>query len=246
MDRSSAGRGVRSRRRPKLGAVELFYRRELRKALERQQAEIERVVLGLRMDSAYSDALRRIRRTRLRVDPEALETVARRTETQTSTTTKALIGVAPRVSQKTISRWRKENTDLIVTLQGKQIERITAILQRGRNLRVEELRERMEAAFGIEKRHADLLARDQTLKLNAQITREQHSKAGIERYTWDTSLDERVRERHRELHGQIFAYDDPPIIDPRTGERGHPGDDYQCRCVAIPIVPWLDDEPEEA
>lgn len=196
------------------------------------------------MDSAYSDALRRIRRTRLRVDPEAFETVSRRTEAQASAATKRLIGVAPRVSQRTISKWRKENTDLIVTLQGRQIDRITTILQRGRNLRVEELRERMEAAFGIERRHADLLARDQTLKLNAQITREQHEKGGIKRYTWSSSLDERVRDRHRELHGQIFSYDDPPIIDPRTGERGHPGDDYQCRCVAIPIVDWLDDAPE--
>lgn len=228
-------------RRPKVGAVELAYRRALRAALERFQRAIL-AALDLRTDSAYSEALRRIRRLRLRVDPEEIDKVARRTERDTTAATKRLIGIAPAVSRRTIERWRKENVDLIVRLQGSQLDRVSEILRKGRNLRVEELREKMEASFGIEKRHADLLARDQTLKLNAKITREQHTKAGVTKYRWNTSLDERVRKRHRELHDQVFAYDDPPIIDPRTGERGHPGDDYQCRCIAIPIIDW--DEPD--
>ena len=44
-----------------------------------------------------------------------------------------------------------------------------------------------------------------------------------------------MRKDHKRLNGKIFSWNDPPVIDTRTGRRGHPGDDYQCRCVAIPV-----------
>lgn len=44
-----------------------------------------------------------------------------------------------------------------------------------------------------------------------------------------------MRADHRRLNGKIFSWNAPPIVDMRTGRRGHPGDDYQCRCVAIPV-----------
>ena len=50
---------------------------------------------------------------------------------------------------------------------------------------------------------------------------------GIKQYIWSTSGDERVRDSHAENDGKIFSYDDPPPT-------GHPGDEINCRCVAIP------------
>jgi SPP1 gp7 family putative phage head morphogenesis protein len=103
-------------------------------------------------------------------------------------------------------------------------------------LRVEVLREQIMDRFGVGRSRADLIARDQTLKLNGQINRNRQKEIGIDRYEWSTSRDSRVRKTHKH-DGKIFSWDDPP--DPPGV---HPGQDYQCRCVAIPVAPdWLDE-----
>lgn len=91
-------------------------------------------------------------------------------------------------------------------------------------------------------RNAELIARDQTAKLNSEITRKRHEALGITQYIWRTAKDDRVRPRHRELEGQVFSYDKPPVVDHRSGRRANPGEDYQCRCTAEPVIPGLDDK----
>ena len=110
--------------------------------------------------------------------------------------------------------------------------------------RVEDLRKQIRERFDVTRSKADLLARDQVLKLNAQITQTRQRQAGISEYRWSASNDERVREYHRELDGSIFRWDDPPITN-EDGDRNAPGEDYQCRCVAIPILPPLDAGEED-
>jgi Phage Mu protein F like protein len=48
-------------------------------------------------------------------------------------------------------------------------------------------------------------------------------------YVWRTSQDEKVRSAHRANDGHLFNWSDPP-------ETGHPGEDYNCRCEAIPYA----------
>lgn len=111
--------------------------------------------------------------------------------------------------------------------------------------RVERLAKAIREQFDVSRSKAKLLAKDQTLKLGAAITKERQTQSGITRYIWSTSGDERVREGHRDLDGTVQSWDDPP--DTGDGERNHPGEDYQCRCVAIPVLPDLsaDEEPED-
>ena len=45
----------------------------------------------------------------------------------------------------------------------------------------------------------------------------------------------RTRPDHLRLNGRKFRWDDPPIVNARTGERGHPGMDAHCRCYAEPV-----------
>ena len=59
--------------------------------------------------------------------------------------------------------------------------------------------------------------------------------AGFGRYVWVTRRDDRVRPDHARLDGGIFRWDDPPVVDLRSGRRGHPSRDYGCRCVASPL-----------
>ena len=58
---------------------------------------------------------------------------------------------------------------------------------------------------------------------------------GHTRYIWQTAGDQRVRDTHRVLNGKIFDFNNPPIID-ELGNRGNPGEDYQCRCIARIIL----------
>jgi SPP1 gp7 family putative phage head morphogenesis protein len=101
-------------------------------------------------------------------------------------------------------------------------------------MRVETLQSRLMERGDVSESRAELIARDQVLKLNGKLTESRQTGAGIDRYTWSTSQDERVRDSHRDKEGEVFSWDDPPE------DTGHPGQDYQCRCVAIPYFEEVD------
>lgn len=137
--------------------------------------------------------------------------------------------------------WIDKNTSLIRLEERAQKEVraiITAPITEG--VRVEEIRKQIEERMGVVRSRAELIARDQTLKLYGQVQEERQTEAGVVEYTWSTSQDERVRHRHSELEGTTQRWDSPPVVDKRTGRREHPGGDFQCRCSAIPVLP--DDE----
>jgi SPP1 gp7 family putative phage head morphogenesis protein len=77
---------------------------------------------------------------------------------------------------------------------------------------------------------ARLIARDQVNKLNGKLNQYRQQKLGGKRYRWKGMLDSAERPDHRKLQNKIFSWDNPPVVDSRTGRRGHPGEDYQCRC----------------
>jgi predicted chitinase len=51
----------------------------------------------------------------------------------------------------------------------------------------------------------------------------------VERYIWRSSDDSRVRASHVKYDDHIFSWSDPP-------EAGHPGQGWNCRCTAEPII----------
>jgi SPP1 gp7 family putative phage head morphogenesis protein len=137
-----------------------------------------------------------------------------------------------------VAAWRKENTELIKSLATDKVDRVRTVLaDAGPGTRVEQIAKRIQEETETTASRAELIARDQVLKLNADVTEAQHAAAGITEYVWSTSSDERVRKSHKDLDGQKFEYSKPPIVDPKTGRRANPGQDYQCRCVAIPVLP---------
>lgn len=129
------------------------------------------------------------------------------------------------------SIWIKENTDLIKDLVPEMYKRAEATVKEAtkKGLSQRDLTQRIREDLSVPKARANLIARDQILKANANLTAENHKYANIDKFRWITSSDERVREKHAELHGQIFSYDDLP-------EEGVPGTDFQCRCIAYPIL----------
>lgn len=136
-----------------------------------------------------------------------------------------------------LTKWRKQNVSLIKSMQADRLSRVEELLKNNAGMRVETLTKALQEQFDdVTPRQAELIARDQTLKLNAQVTQERHAAAGITEFFWTTSNDERVRASHRALDGKRFEYAEPPLVD---GRRLLPGEDYQCRCIPFPILPEL-------
>lgn len=127
------------------------------------------------------------------------------------------------------------NSKLIVGMRDEMLNKVEKNVMLGfsQGVRHEEIAKQLEEFIdplnGTIRSRAKLIARDQTNKLNGQLTELRHSELGIKRYIWRTSLDERVRDSHRALEGKTFSYSDPPEV-------GNPGEDFQCRCTAEPIL----------
>lgn len=140
-------------------------------------------------------------------------------------------------ARKLEQTWVRQNVDLI-RLGERARREVEAIIEDPlrQGSRVEAIRKEIEERLGVVRSRAELIARDQTLKLYGQIQEERQQAAGVERYVWSTSDDERVRPDHEDLDGTTQSWDSPPIVDKRTGRRAHPGGDFQCRCAAIPVL----------
>lgn len=146
-----------------------------------------------------------------------------------------------------IDGWRNRNVGLIESglmakdasprLRPSLLEDVSETIERAHRegVRVEVLANDLVERFDVSKARAELIARDQVLKLNGQVTKQRQMSAGITKYRWSTSLDGAVRDTHAALEGTIQSWDSPPEVAP--GRFEHPGMDFQCRCVAIPILP---------
>lgn len=140
-------------------------------------------------------------------------------------------------SKEVLESWIDENVSLINTLPKETLGRMKEIVYDGytNGRTTTKMIEQIQSAYGTSKRHASLIARDQVAKLNSNIQKAQQQDAGITEYTWYTSGDSRVRNSHKRLNAKKFKWSDPPIVDAKTGRRCHPGEDYQCRCIARPV-----------
>lgn len=96
--------------------------------------------------------------------------------------------------------------------------------------------------FGVAQRKARSLARNESAIASTSYLVAKYKAEGFTTFKWHTNIDGRERPLHKELNGQIFRFDNPPIIDERTGERGLPSQTYNCRCSFSPIPnkEWLE------
>jgi hypothetical protein len=79
---------------------------------------------------------------------------------------------------------------------------------------------------GVTKRRAKHIAEDQTRKLWNNLNEQRFKSSGITKFKWNHSGAGQVpRPDHVAMDGNIYSFDDLPVIDQRTGERGIPGQD---------------------
>lgn len=126
-----------------------------------------------------------------------------------------------------IRKWTEENI-----LKLRQMVQTSAFAGQ----RAEALVGAIQHNYQVSKSKAEFLARQETSLLLSKFHESRYRQIGLDEYRWSTSNDERVRHDHELLDGKVFRWDDPPVVDRATGRKGHPGEDFGCRCVAIPLV----------
>lgn len=86
---------------------------------------------------------------------------------------------------------------------------------------------------------AVMIARTEIAKANSALTQARAQFVGSTHYIWRTMGDADVRDSHAALDGQVFAWDAPPFVDDDEGSH-HPGDIWNDRCYAEPVLTGVD------
>jgi SPP1 gp7 family putative phage head morphogenesis protein len=139
-----------------------------------------------------------------------------------------------------------ENVELISGIVGKQSELLekavlTAVMK-GSDYNTIKRAVMKQSQKG--EAYAKFVAADQVAKAQAAINTERQAAAGIPGYIWDSMNDAKTRHTHRLPHGRFFLWNKtmPNDLRPRdkNGKILNPGEDYYCRCGAIPAFDQSD------
>lgn len=147
---------------------------------------------------------------------------------------------SPNITEK-VNAMTSANVQLIKSIRSQYLDKVqNAVMQAMvKGTLNKDLATQIKALGQTTEKRAMFIARDQSSKLNAALTQARHEDIGIKKYMWSTSLDERVRDSHADKEGLIFEYTNPPA------DTGHPGHDFNCRCVAIPVFDEVQAKAQE-
>jgi len=84
--------------------------------------------------------------------------------------------------------------------------------------------------YDISAERARFWARQELSLFVSTLKVEQMNANGYRYYIWKAVMDNRTRADHEELHDTLQDTYNPPVVDQRTGRRGNPGMDFNCRC----------------
>lgn len=101
----------------------------------------------------------------------------------------------------------------------------------------------IEKSYDVSANKAKFLARQETSLLMTTHKEVRYQDSGVVEYKWRSvtgTANHPVRPMHKALNdrsekGEIFRFDSPPVDDPHGG-RHNPGQNYNCRCTAVPVV----------
>ena len=127
-----------------------------------------------------------------------------------------------------------QNIALIKTIPQEYLQRVKKSISAGivNGNKAVDITKQLSNDYGISQRRARFIARDQVSKINAAVSQLRQKNLGVDKYQWTTAGDDRVREAHAEVDGNIYSYDEPP----EETDFNNPGEDYGCRCVAAPVL----------
>lgn len=158
---------------------------------------------------------------------------------QVNRVVRSMIGVDLMVVEpdlrETTQLFIQNNVNLIRTIDQKFFDEVKNLTFKNysQGKRWEEMNSDIVDRYKVSRSNAKRIARDQTSKINGQLTKLRQEEVGIEQYRWRTSGDERVRASHAAKEGRVFSWNKPPA------DTGHPTNDVQCRCSSEPVLEGL-------
>lgn len=137
---------------------------------------------------------------------------------------------------KNMQLYIKDWTEKEIVKLRKQIEK-SAVSGK----RYETLIKDIQTSYGVSQNKAKFLARQETSLLMTKFKETRYTDAGVKEYIWGCvagSKHHPVRPWHKSLEGKIFQWNNPPVTT-KPGEpvrKNNPGQDFNCRCFARPVV----------
>jgi len=139
-----------------------------------------------------------------------------------------------------------ENVDLIKTIpekfftdvRGAVMRSIAQPNQGGMAELIENIDSMLDQRSRQIRNKAKNLALDQTRKLYNNTNMARMQAVGINRFEWiHGGGGQKPRPLHKfKLNGKTYSFDDLPVIDERSGERGIPGQAPNCGCTMRPVL----------
>lgn len=163
------------------------------------------------------------------------------------------IVISPKFDEEQVSKIAKEyNNNMKLSIKGwteEKVKELRSLVQEKvmNGERYEGLAKIIQESYGTTQSKAQFLARQETNLLTTKMKETRYESAGVSEYKWRCvagSKDHPVRPMHKIHDNKIFRFDNPPIVD-KKGNRKNPGEDYNCRCVAVPIVRFDDKEDSD-
>lgn len=142
----------------------------------------------------------------------------------------------------------KQNVNLIRGLADDVLKNINTIVHEAtvNGNGVEDIYNNLQTQHKMVERRAKLIAYDQTRKITSQVGNQRARDAGAEEFEWvHSGKDANPRRLHQSLHGKIFRYDDPPVIQESPRIKGLPSQLINCKCQAIPVFRLEKEEPRK-
>jgi SPP1 gp7 family putative phage head morphogenesis protein len=135
-----------------------------------------------------------------------------------------------------------QNAELIKSVPQDAINDIRRIVLNGltEGLRAEEITKQISgtsvnSTFNKMNNRIKTIARTEVAKLNSQITNRRLTNLGIKRAIWDATNDSRTRACHAARDGKEYDIA-KGLYSSCDGLTIQPGQEINCRCVAVPIV----------
>lgn len=108
-------------------------------------------------------------------------------------------------------------------------------VQTGRDLA--SLSKELQDSYGVTKRRAATIARDQNNKATASITKVRQNELGLTTAIWRHShAGEKPRPTHLQMDGKKYDVREG-MYDPAVGRKIWPGEEINCRCYSRTVVP---------
>lgn len=131
-----------------------------------------------------------------------------------------------------------ENVSLIKSIPSEYFTKINGAVMRSitSGQGVKSLMNHFKQYDNMTDRRAKNIALDQTRKTYNSINAARMESAGYEEFKWlHSGGGLHPRPDHVAMNGKIFRFDDLPVIDKKTGERGLPAQAPNCGCTMQPV-----------